>query len=224
MNTPGRSPSPPRIVPVDRANFRATVEVCTRAFESDPYMRYLAPDDALRRRWLPVIMEANVRLTLPDGHTYALTDDSGTVIGAICAVPPGRYPHPTLRDLSFLARLTLLPDPWTPNPVSTIRKGVPYLRAWERMHCKEPHWYVYVIAVDPPHQGRGYGRMLMSHILKKSVLDGVPTYLETQTESNVPVYLSMGFSVTERTEMSATNPGGPDSWGMIRPPSPRGAG
>lgn len=219
-----KSNQTPRIVPVDQSNFAATVGVCTRAFWNDPYMCYLAPDDAVRRRWLPVIMEANVRLTLPDGHTYALTDGAGAVIGSICAVPPGRYPHPMLRDLAFLARLTLLPSPWTPNPISTIRKGVPYLRAWDRMHCKEPHWYVYVIAVDPPHQGRGYGRQLMNHILKMSVRDLSPTYLETQTESNVPMYQSMGFAVTERAEMAAANPGGPDSWGMLRPPSPRGTG
>jgi transposase len=34
-------------------------------------------------------------------------------------------------------------------------------------HPREPHWYLPMIGVDPPHQGRGYGGALLSYALER---------------------------------------------------------
>lgn len=208
------------VVPLEPAELEATALALAASFEADPLFHFLAPDQRQRSRWLPVTQAANLRMTLPEGHTYSLRDGNGHVVGGLCLVPPGRYPLSLARSLAFLGRLAARPTPLTPAPLGTLRRGTAYLRAWERMHVREPHWYLYNIGVAPRVQGRGAGRRLVEHTATLAERDGVPVYLETQNEANLPFYRRMGFEVVDRRE---PHPRGPSTWGMIRrgPPRPK---
>jgi len=203
------------VVLLDRGVLAATAGALAASFEDDPLFRFLAPDQPQRSRWLPVAQMANLKMTLPEGHTYALRDANAHVVGGLCLVPPGRYPIPLRRSAAFLGRLTLGPTPLTPSPVGALLRGTPYLRAWERMHVREPHWYLYNVGVAPRAQGRGAGRLLVEHVLGLAAPERTPVYLETQNGANLPFYRRMGFEVVDRRH---PHPLGPPTWGMLHRP------
>jgi GNAT superfamily N-acetyltransferase len=86
----------------------------------------------------------------------------------------------------------------------------------EKVHPKEPHWYLAVLGTAPEHQGKGVGSALMKPILDRCDGEGVPAYLESSKESNIPFYKRHGFEVTG--EIQAKN--GPKVWPMWRDPQP----
>jgi GNAT superfamily N-acetyltransferase len=121
------------------------------------------------------------------GQVLAATLD-GEVVGGLVASPPGCFPlpPPTLMD-----RLRLL-----------MRQGWSVAKRWEvvfealdSLHPVEPHWYLGVLGVDGFAQSRGVGTALLSRWLAGVDRDGVPAYLETDSEGNVRFYERVGFSL-----------------------------
>ena len=62
-----------------------------------------------------------------------------------------------------------------------------------QLHPQRPHWYLSGIGTDPPEQGTGVGSTLMRSRLARCDEDGVPAYLESSKERNVPFYERHGF-------------------------------
>jgi GNAT superfamily N-acetyltransferase len=88
----------------------------------------------------------------------------------------------------------------------------------EALHHRDmpiDHWYLFGMGVDPTRQGQGIGGQLLQPILRKADATGVPCYLETQKERNVPFYRRHGFEVTVETDIPG---GGPHFWIMQRHP------
>jgi ribosomal protein S18 acetylase RimI-like enzyme len=82
-------------------------------------------------------------------------------------------------------------------------------------HCiTEPHWYLWVLGVDPARQGQGIGGLLLRAGLARADASDLPCYLETMNPKNVPLYQKFGFAV----ESIGTLPGSSvRMWSMIRP-------
>ena len=64
-------------------------------------------------------------------------------------------------------------------------------------HVNFPHWYLYNLAVDPKHQGKGWTSVLLNPMLARADKDRLPCYLETG-ERNVKLYEHFGFEVIEQ--------------------------
>ena len=62
------------------------------------------------------------------------------------------------------------------------------------------HWYLGVVATDPQHAGRGFGRAVMRAGLDRAAADGLPAYLETTNPGNVKLYESVGWTVDSQFE------------------------
>ncbi len=62
------------------------------------------------------------------------------------------------------------------------------------------HWYLGVVATDPQHAGRGFGRAVMRAGLDRASADGLPAYLETTNPGNVKLYESVGWTVDSQFE------------------------
>ena len=77
----------------------------------------------------------------------------------------------------------------------------------------EEHWYLQLLATHPDWQRRGLGTTLMASMFERTDAEGLPCYLETETEVNVAYYRHHGFEV--RSEWDVTE--GPHMWGMLRP-------
>jgi hypothetical protein len=57
------------------------------------------------------------------------------------------------------------------------------------------------VGVEPSEQGRGIGGALMQPILTRAGVEGLPCYLETQNERNLPFYERHGFEVISDGEV-----------------------
>ena len=77
------------------------------------------------------------------------------------------------------------------------------------------HWYLPLIGVDPPRQGKGLGGDLMQVALARADADRVPCYLENTKERNLPFYAKHGFEVIVEINVPG---GGPTIWTMKREP------
>ncbi len=77
------------------------------------------------------------------------------------------------------------------------------------------HWYLWVIGVEPARQGQGIGAMLIQPVLARADAGGLPCYLETMNEANVPFYQKHGFKVVSEGEIPRR---GLRVWAMLREP------
>ena len=64
-----------------------------------------------------------------------------------------------------------------------------------------PHWYMWGLAVDPVRQGQGIGAALLREGLRKVDGQGMPCYLETHAEQNLPFYEKEGFAVVRSEQV-----------------------
>jgi GNAT superfamily N-acetyltransferase len=77
----------------------------------------------------------------------------------------------------------------------------------------EPHWYLWVIGVEPSRQGQGLGGELIELMLARVDSDGLPSYLETHKERNVTFYQQYGYNVVHNGDVPN---GGPPYWCLKR--------
>jgi ribosomal protein S18 acetylase RimI-like enzyme len=76
-----------------------------------------------------------------------------------------------------------------------------------------PHFYLMAIGVDPQFQGQGLGSTLLDANLAAIDAKGLPTYLESSNEKNVPLYRRHGYQVINEFRPA---PDAPTLWGMWR--------
>lgn len=187
----------------------ALAATLARAFDDDPITLHLFPDVARRRRALPRYFSIMVRNAfLPTGEVW--TTAAGWA-GAAMWTPPA-HRRPGWRDMVRLAPMATVIGRRLPAAIRVMQ-------AVERHHPRPPHWYLAVLGTDPPSQGRGVGSALMAPVLSRCDDEGVPAYLESSKESNVPFYARHGFEVTRTLDLPGR---GPRLWLMWR--EPRGGG
>ena len=88
----------------------------------------------------------------------------------------------------------------------------------EHLHKRDMpprHWYLPIIGVDPPRQGKGLGGRLIEHALARADADRVGCYLENTRERNLPFYQKHGFEVIVEEKVAQD---GPTIWTMKREP------
>jgi GNAT superfamily N-acetyltransferase len=89
-----------------------------------------------------------------------------------------------------------------------------------RLHAGQSpaHWYLGYLGARHGRQGQGLGTQLLREVLARADTDGVPAYLESSNERNLPLYERNGFRVIG--ELQALGHG-PAIWRMWREPQPR---
>jgi GNAT superfamily N-acetyltransferase len=203
---------PAQLVPLSEAKVPEASASLADAFYDDPLSRFMFPGEQSRTKWLRLLHRAHLRLIMPEGHVYAVGE--GGVAGTIGLLPPGGHPLPLGRTLRYLASLTWrLPSGGF--PLGKVVRALQAQHLIDRLHIREPHWYVSVLGVHPASQGTGLGRALLDTPLAWADRDRLPTYLETANERNLTFYRRFGFEVVQQVD---TPGGGPPIWTMLRPP------
>jgi ribosomal protein S18 acetylase RimI-like enzyme len=201
-----------RLKKLTKAELRLTAQALSNAYQLDPLYNFTVPDPEQRRRWLPVLKCELLRNTLRYGQTYIAVGDDGSVRGALALTPPNCYPHPWWTDMRLFWNVLLKPTPWCPK-VSTVWPIRRYAATFDKIHYREPHWYIDTVGVDVAWQGQGIGKAFLQQTIALARQSRLPIWLETQTEANVGYYEGFGFRVTVKKQPA---PGGPPTWGMLR--------
>jgi ribosomal protein S18 acetylase RimI-like enzyme len=179
---------PVRLDPAQRGR---TVETLVRAFRDDPAYTYVFPDEADRVRSLRGLWDATIRFSLVYGEAWTTPEVSGVA----CWLSPGNA------ELTFWRLLrTGFALPWTMMRFEggARRRAmglVGYLDEKHRRAMHGPHWYLWALGVEPAAQGQGIGGSLIRPVLARADAEGLPCYLETETERNVAFYRKYGFEV-----------------------------
>lgn len=96
---------------------------------------------------------------------------------------------------------------------ATLGRGLAVSRVIESHHPKGiDYWYLHYTGVRPEHQGKGWGGAAIREGLTRARSGNLPVYLETAKESNVVLYLKLGFKVVGEWDVPE---GGPHFWSML---------
>lgn len=200
----------PTVRAFSRADLKPTCAMMARAFDDDPVIAWIFPDEQMRQRRLSLFFAASMRGTSVrhEGTELLVTGDQ--IRGCATWLPPGTWLPSTWQQLVAL-----------PGYARTLgsRIGVASATygALMNVHPRNPHWYLAGIGTDPPLQRTGIGTELMRSRLSRCDAAGMAAYLESSKASNVPFYERHGFTVTRELTIPS---GGPTLWLMWREPHP----
>lgn len=200
-------PAPPSIRPATAADLPALGRSLANAFADDPIWMWLTRQDERRyQRGAAGFFEADAR-TMLNGPGEVLVDDQ--LGGAALWRAPDHWKG-TLADTARIAPAALrLMGARTPRAMAA-------LAGMEKVHPSDvPHWYLSILGTDPAHQGRGVGSALIRSVTDRCDEQGMPAYLESSKETNVPFYARHGFEVTAEHRFAKD---GPLLWLMWREP------
>ena len=195
--------APPAVRRAGKRDLRSVAAVLSRAFHDDPVMEWFFPDERRRAAYVERLFRVRVGALLKQDEVYTTDDHAAAAVWA----QPGRWEMAPLEGLGFVARFAPM-----------VRTRLPLLaRGWmgvDRVHPKEPHWYLAILGTEPSFQGRGVGSAVLQPVLDDCDRNEVPAYLESSKESNIAFYARHGFRVTDEL----TLPEGPKVWPMWRDP------
>lgn len=187
-------------------DLESMTDALVSAFHDDPVMLYMLDKPANRERKMRALFVSEAKRAMKKGSV--LTTADGPAKGAAIWSAPGNW---KLGGVELLGQIPLLFGLGLSTP-----RALGLLSQMEKVHPTEPHWYLAILGTATEHQGKGVGSALMDPILKKCDSEGIPAYLESSKESNIPFYNRHGFEVTG--EVHAKN--GPTLWPMWRDPRP----
>lgn len=170
-----------------------------RAFQDDPLMAYVVPRAARRAAVLPSFFRVVLRYCLRYGVVYI----PQTPEGVACCLPPRQ----TQPSLIRLLRIVLGGALWLPGPLE-LRRSLRAARYAEEAHAcvsPTPHWYLWVLGVEPALQGQGTGSQLIQRVLRTAGAQRMPCYLETENPRNIPFYQKHGFRLMQQIALAPTD-------------------
>jgi ribosomal protein S18 acetylase RimI-like enzyme len=180
----------------------------SRAFHKDPHGVYVYPDEAERTRRLPLMYGIAIRYALRYGEVTTTPE----IAGAACWLPPEQ----TTVSIWQMLRVGALTSGLKMglSGLRRIRNSENYTGNIHHRCITEPHWYLWVLGVDPSHQGQGIGGALLRAGIERADAAHLPCYLETMNPDNVSLYQKFGFAIAKEGKIPGSNV---QVWGMVRP-------
>jgi ribosomal protein S18 acetylase RimI-like enzyme len=198
-----------RPIRLDIAKHEAAAAMLARAFRDDPLYRAVAPREDRRRMLLLWLHDKMLRYCALHGTMHTLP----SLEGAACWLPPGRAEL----TIGGILRSGLIGLPLRMGLGAYVRFNdyVSRTNDFRRSHTPDTYWYLWVLGVDPAHQGRGIGGRLMRPVLERADASGTVCYLETEAERNLVFYQRHGFRVVDQATVTRL---GVRTWALRREP------
>jgi ribosomal protein S18 acetylase RimI-like enzyme len=169
-----------------------TIAVVVLAFSADPAARWAYPDPQQYLLHFPSFVRAFGGQAFAHGSAYYVDGYAGAALW----LPPEVHPDEDM--LIALLQRTV-----------AAREQADLFAVFEQMgryHPSEPHWYLPLIGVDPPHQGKGYGSALLQRTLLPCDRDQTLAYLESTNPKNIPLYERHGFELLGTIQVGESPP------------------
>jgi GNAT superfamily N-acetyltransferase len=192
--------------PAQKSDLPELTRTLGLAFQQDPVMRWLYPDENVRRKKLPGLFDVLTRHHHLAGGGCEVALCGSAMAAAALWDPPGRWRYTNTEQVRAV-------------PGLFRALGPRFLRSFivnnemEKNHPEEPHWYLAILGSEPGVRGGGFGHALMQSRLDRVDAEHAPAYLESSNIDNVPYYTRFGFEVTGEITLPD---GGPTLWPMWR--------
>ena len=157
------------------------IDVLVRAFSADPLSRWIWPDSQQYHMYFPSIVRAFGGKAFTHGSAYYV---DGYAAAALW-LPPGILPDQDVLSSIFQRSVS----------EQSQKDVIAVFDQMSRYHPSEPHWYLPLMGVDPPKQGKGFGSALMQHALIQCDRDNKLAYLEASSPRSIPLYERHGFEL-----------------------------
>ena len=157
------------------------IDVLVRAFSADPLSRWIWPDSQQYHMYFPSIVRAFGGKAFTHGSAYYV---DGYAAAALW-LPPGILPDQDVLSSIFHRSVS----------EQSQKDVIAVFDQMSRYHPSEPHWYLPLMGVDPPKQGKGFGSALMQHALIQCDRDNKLAYLEASSPRSIPLYERHGFEL-----------------------------
>lgn len=178
----------PTISSLDRRDIADASALLVAAYQDDPLLFTLVPDEGRRTRVAQRVMAPVMAEVMEDG----LADGAwvaGRLIGLALWMPPGTYPTASRR------RLTDAPPALTLGRLAGFGAGriARALAAIDHGHPRSPHWYLWFTGVAIGQRGMGVGTRLVEAGLARIDAEQEAAYAETFTERTRSLFERVGF-------------------------------
>ena len=139
------------------------------------------------------------------GGCFALQSPEGKIVAAASIFPPTekKIYHPGMCEQLYIVNqmggMSELPQEMKKNPSGGKIDLVDKL--FTKGHAasiKVKHLYVFMVAVSPYEQGKGYGKRMMQFLNESADYLGVPSYLETASKRTEAFFGKSGYNVKFR--------------------------
>lgn len=192
-----------------RRDERAATASLSAAFANYELLTALCPDPGRRPLVTWAYSRLLFRMAAVAGSAFGTADRAAVA----CALPPGRE-WPSLWEFLSSGAVSLSVRLRPRAALWLMRLGAAFDVARERHLGERPHWYVHLLGVRPEAQGKGLSRAALKPIFEAADRAGLPVYLETMPEANVPIYRRLGFELVGFREL----PGGLPNYELVREP------
>jgi len=177
--------------PQDRSFVTAMLIQC---FDDNKSVNYIIPQDHRRSKRIRRLMEYSFDYCMLFGEVYLSDDRQGCAL----LVHP-RKVKTTLRSSWIDLRLIL-----QCVGLGNLRKVLRREAILKKLHPREAFCYLWFIGVTLAAQRKGVGSTLLRELLDQYDHAGLPKYLETSVERNVPWYEQLGFTVYDTLNLGYT--------------------
>ncbi len=166
-----------------RADLPRVVDIWVDAFSTDPYLRWVAPDDASWSGFGPDWLGFIAGLCFERGHTY-VDDDL-----AIAWIPPD-LALVTADDVDRARGIIV-----SHAGEARAQDALTTIMAARDHSLEEPHWTLQYVGVRQAATGLGMGAAAVSPTLAVIDRDRLPCILTSSNPRNLPFYERLGFRV-----------------------------
>jgi ribosomal protein S18 acetylase RimI-like enzyme len=199
------------LVRLGRRDARRAGEMMARAFDGDELYAALFPEPGRRHAVLPPLMAFRTRYGALYGEVYATSPALEGVAVWIRGDKAFMTPWRSFRAGGLALYAKIGGAAWRMQAVER------YVMALHRRHAPAPYWHLSPVAVDPPHQGKGLARRLLTAMFARLDREDAACFLETQSPANVALYERYGFAVVAEGTIPETDV---RHWAMLREPRP----
>jgi ribosomal protein S18 acetylase RimI-like enzyme len=168
------------------------IAVVVLAFSADPAVRWTWPDPNQYLMHFPSFVRAFGGNAFAHESAYYVDGYAGAALWLPPAIRPDEDAMMTLLQRTGSAQVQ--------------KDGCAVFEQMGRYHPREPHWYLPFLGVDPFHQGKGYGAVLMQHALIPCDSDHTLAYLESSNPKNIPLYERHGFELLGTIQVGTSPP------------------
>lgn len=186
------------IRPVLKDDRQTLSAVLARAFQHDPVLRWIIPDDEDYQRIAEPYFELILSQSLHVGESYTNEAQSAVALWV--------GPNETSSLLNHLTgTLRLL---WLLR--GNINRAYQLQELMASYRPRRDFIHLTYLATHPEHQGGGIGASMIQPILERARTLAIPVYLECSNQENLGFYRQFGFRLIDNISFK----GGPTIWPM----------